>query len=624
MRNSPPTPPEKRPAGGPFTWLGERISDMTPLEQALWALAGVLAIVALAVFVPTLMSDSGARLRGGTPTLFAQAAIPTRLPTLTPIPSATPTLTPSPIPTLEPLTIPSPPSDGMVLTFSPNPDRTGWIGSQELGPHWRDRNLHSGRLQGQAIVSLVQFDLRSLPPGSKILFAALELNGRNARSLGKAGEWKLELVDGQGADRWDEADYDTVVKTKSLSTLGSSLSSSHLAAGATNRFVFTSDQLKLLQNQLDVGTVNLRLQGPAEGSDNLFTWDAGPGPGEPTLYVVTVPASFVVITVTPTPENVYAAATVAARGTEQARQFGTPTPFPRSVATATPGGTNVAQVVVTNVPAPQNQWTATAQAAYATAVAYTTGTFTPTPPNFITVTPTPPFLGITAFTPVPTPIGTPETSLVEYRDILIPPETGLVGNIIFMTDREGSAKPQAWVMDGKGTLLGKLTAQDYHRVAEVHDLFSPDRQYHLDMGKDSQNLWQIVRWDIANGGFVSIIQESQGAKGIGTYHPSWSPDGSKIVFVSERTGYSEIYVLEMWTKVLKKLTKGSTPDPTLGYPPYYKHPSWSPDGSQIVYFSDVGTKPPHNQLWIMNADGSNARVLSPSDFGDYDPVWVKW
>ncbi len=624
MTTSPPTPPEERRTSDPFKWLSERIADMTPLEQALWALAGVLAVIALAVFIPTLTSDGGTRLRAGTPTLFTVGAMPTRPPTLTPVPSATSTLTPPAIPTLEPLAIPSPPADGTVLTFSPNPDRTGWIGSQELGPHWRDRNLHSGRLQGQAIASLVQFDLTSLPPGSKFLYAALELNGRNARSLGKGGEWNVELVDGTGAEKWDEADYDAVLKTKALATLGSPLAASNLGVGATNRFVFTSEQLKMLQDQLEVGTVNLRLQGPTDGSDNLFTWDAGPGPGEPTLYVVAVPSSFVVITVTPTPESVLAAATAAAQGTEQARQFGTPTPFPRSIATATPGSTLLAQVVVTNVPPPQNQWTATAHAVYATAVAYTTGTFTPTPANFITVTPTPPFLGITAFTPVPTAIVTPETSLVEYRNILIPPETGLIGNIIFMTDREGLPKPQAWVVDGKGTLLGKLTAQDYHRVAEVHDLFSADRQYHLDVGKDSQQLWQILRWDIANGAFVSMIQESQGAKGIGSYHPAWSPDGSRIAFVSERTGYSEIYVFDLRTRVLKKLTKGSTPDPGLGYPPYHKHPSWSPDGTRIVYFSDAGTKPPHNQLWIMNADGTDAKMLSPSPFDDYNPVWAKW
>ncbi len=624
MRTSPPTPPEEHRGPVLLAWLGERIADMTPLEQALWALAGVLAIIAIAVFVPTLMSDSSARLRAGTPTFVAQVAIPTRPPTLTLIPSATPTQSPSPIPTLEPLAIPSPPADGRLLTFVPDPDRTGWIGSQELGPHWRDRNLHSGRLQGQAIVSLLQFDLRSLPPGSKILFTALEFNGRNGRSLGKTGEWKLQVVDSKAAQRWDEADYDTVLKAAALTTLGSSLSPSNLAAGATNRFVFTTDQLKLLQNQLDIGTIDLRLQGPTEGSDNLFTWDAGPGPGEPTLYVVVIPASFVVVTMTPTPESVFAAATVAARGTEQAQRIGTPTAFPRSVATATPGSANVAQVVITNVPPPLNQWTATAQSAFATAVAFTTGTFTPTPPNFITVTPTPAFLGITVFTPVPTLVPTVETSLVEYKNTPIPPETGLIGNIIFMTDREGLAKPQAWVMDKNGKLLGKLTAQDYHHVVEVHDFFSPDRQYHLDVGKDSQQLWQILQWDIANKLFTTVYQEKPGAKGIGAYHPAWSPISGKIAFVSERTGYSEIYTLDLNSHGVQKLTNGSTPDPALGYPPYFKHPSWSPDGSQIVYFTDLGTKPPRNQLWIMNADGSNARALSPSPFNDYDPVWVKW
>jgi len=52
-----------------------------------------------------------------------------------------------------------------------------------------------------------------------------------------------------------------------------------------------------------------------------------------------------------------------------------------------------------------------------------------------------------------------------------------------------------------------------------------------------------------------------------------------------------------------------------------RHPSFSPDGSQIVFFSNrTGIR----QLWIMNADGSNQRQLTYFEWEAWDPVWVKY
>ena len=51
------------------------------------------------------------------------------------------------------------------------------------------------------------------------------------------------------------------------------------------------------------------------------------------------------------------------------------------------------------------------------------------------------------------------------------------------------------------------------------------------------------------------------------------------------------------------------------------HPSWSPDGSKIVFSS---TRAGQRQIWVMNADGSNAYSLSTTSHEDWDPVWVKY
>ena len=51
---------------------------------------------------------------------------------------------------------------------------------------------------------------------------------------------------------------------------------------------------------------------------------------------------------------------------------------------------------------------------------------------------------------------------------------------------------------------------------------------------------------------------------------------------------------------------------------------WSPDGRQIAFIAlpDSATPFPLGQLWLMNADGSDARPLAPADSGHgYAPAW---
>ncbi len=51
-----------------------------------------------------------------------------------------------------------------------------------------------------------------------------------------------------------------------------------------------------------------------------------------------------------------------------------------------------------------------------------------------------------------------------------------------------------------------------------------------------------------------------------------------------------------------------------------KHPTWSPDGSQIAFFSNRSGR---RQIWVMNADGTSQRNISNNDYEDWDPVWIK-
>jgi TolB protein len=77
---------------------------------------------------------------------------------------------------------------------------------------------------------------------------------------------------------------------------------------------------------------------------------------------------------------------------------------------------------------------------------------------------------------------------------------------------------------------------------------------------------------------------------------SWSPDGKRIIFYSNRSGNWDIWGVTLNDQnTLKKLTEWESNE---------MYPSWSPDSSTIAFWTDRGG---NGDIWIMNADGSNPR-----------------
>jgi Tol biopolymer transport system component len=99
--------------------------------------------------------------------------------------------------------------------------------------------------------------------------------------------------------------------------------------------------------------------------------------------------------------------------------------------------------------------------------------------------------------------------------------------------------------------------------------------------------------------------------------PAWSPDGARIAFASNREGSSDVYVMDADGANLVKLTDSPFDD---------SDPAWSPDGTRIAFVSsrsqnasEVGES--SDEIWAMNADGTDPVRLTTNKMIDDDPAW---
>ena len=94
--------------------------------------------------------------------------------------------------------------------------------------------------------------------------------------------------------------------------------------------------------------------------------------------------------------------------------------------------------------------------------------------------------------------------------------------------------------------------------------------------------------------------------------PAWSPNGRKLVFAKrpQRSGaacrpasrcHDEIYVINADGSELRRLTRNAVAD---------NNPVWSPDGRRIAFVRDRDRQTVN--IYVMNADGSDQRRLTPT------------
>jgi Tol biopolymer transport system component len=109
----------------------------------------------------------------------------------------------------------------------------------------------------------------------------------------------------------------------------------------------------------------------------------------------------------------------------------------------------------------------------------------------------------------------------------------------------------------------------------------------------------------ADGSGERVILEGGRPSSLGAYanYPAWSPDGKRIAFSS-----IGIQVINADGSQRTRLTSPGAGDPA--NEDTAKQPAWSPDGSRIVFNAQSLPVTSSERLEIMNADGTNRRVLT--------------
>jgi len=92
------------------------------------------------------------------------------------------------------------------------------------------------------------------------------------------------------------------------------------------------------------------------------------------------------------------------------------------------------------------------------------------------------------------------------------------------------------------------------------------------------------------------------------YPYSWSPDGSRLVFAGGQYK-GHIFIVTADGSGLTRMTSDSNADGS---------PAWSSDGTKIAFVRADGSD---SRIYVMNADGSAVIRLTNASASDYDPHW---
>jgi Tol biopolymer transport system component len=185
--------------------------------------------------------------------------------------------------------------------------------------------------------------------------------------------------------------------------------------------------------------------------------------------------------------------------------------------------------------------------------------------------------------------------------------------IAYFTDHEGSH--DIWVMDADGGNKKQLTEgpSDDRRPS-----WSPDGKW-LTFDSDRMGTRDIWIMPAEGGDPIQVTEDPSNDN-----FPSWSPDGTRIAYFAYQGGQLNILVVD----ISGLLDGGSLPEPNQitsivadennGQCTFACHtPAWSPDSQQIAY-----TGSNHSEIFLIAADGGDEHEIHFEEAHMHFPTWT--
>jgi Tol biopolymer transport system component/imidazolonepropionase-like amidohydrolase len=167
-----------------------------------------------------------------------------------------------------------------------------------------------------------------------------------------------------------------------------------------------------------------------------------------------------------------------------------------------------------------------------------------------------------------------------------------------------------WVVPGQGGAAKKITED---LIEARHPAFSPDGSRVVFQGFSDRDGWDL--WSITPDG-TDAKRLTSGP--FDDMEPAWSHDGSRIAFSSDRSRSYEVWILDVKSGSMRRLTSNAAQD---------FEPAWSPNDKEIAFVRQPTAAPgapPAGTASVMaiDVDTGTERTIAPVQGRASGPSWT--